>query len=674
MRKTLITAGFVILTILAASAQAVCKLDKKEFFKIPDTTSAETVAATTATTIKGQFYQGADPAYDFITTLYVRDPSSQTSPQNTSQEQFVKLFELVGYDNAAAIAKVNEFITKCTGPKEAGPGIYARSKKLLEEILAKAHGLSVGEKDSTNNNIIESFADCAPGAEGKLRVLKAELYREATITGWLVTIRKEILDVLSWEHCVREQLKKIVQIHVGSAFSIYAASEGWGIPEAETGTETKDIFASTKNTKIDDLVLIRFHKEFLDRYNILHIAKWVRMHVVASLNAAAREQGFVADNTNPIDTSSEKFESFNSLIANVYKEAGYNTPDVFLVDMDEDLSYKCVGISPKPRLMPIIIKLFNNGIITTEDEALKDLFIKYGTQGRGIKIFLEEQPGTASMLRRLAQSCEPFDRDMASIILLDLWGQDQSKVIKIIKELKKSSDQYETKTAATIINELVESGNRAVLELEAIMPAVVSVGDSYGGGTVFCVSQTADTSQCVTTGSGDYGLIMANEDQTNHDSSNHGVTWSSAYKEIGPSAQSMDNGAANTAAIIAAFPQDTSSNNAAHLCHSYRDPKEGHTDWYLPSKNELNKMYLYAKANNLIGEGCSGSKAGGVQCFVSGYDGPDNLLYWSSSEYSGYSGSSAWAQAFSNGYQGSGSKIGCYFGVRAVRAFNNSTI
>jgi hypothetical protein len=50
----------------------------------------------------------------------------------------------------------------------------------------------------------------------------------------------------------------------------------------------------------------------------------------------------------------------------------------------------------------------------------------------------------------------------------------------------------------------------------------VTVGDSYGGGTVFCVSQTADTTQCVTTGSGSYGLIMANTDQANYDSPNHG--------------------------------------------------------------------------------------------------------------------------------------------------------
>lgn len=200
----------------------------------------------------------------------------------------------------------------------------------------------------------------------------------------------------------------------------------------------------------------------------------------------------------------------------------------------------------------------------------------------------------------------------------------------------------------------------------------VSVGDSYGGGTVFCVSQTPDTSRCMTTGSGDYGLIMANQDQVNYDSNpNHGVTWSSVYSITG--ATSLDNGAANTATIIAALSGDNSTNNAAWLCHNYRD-QEGHTDWYLPSKNELNNMYLYAKDNNLIGKGCSGSKTGGVQCLLGGYS-SSYEEYWSSSEYFGSDyASSAWSQSFSYGLQSNNYKVNYYLGVRAIRAFNDSPI
>ena len=197
----------------------------------------------------------------------------------------------------------------------------------------------------------------------------------------------------------------------------------------------------------------------------------------------------------------------------------------------------------------------------------------------------------------------------------------------------------------------------------------VAVGDSYAGGTVFCVSDTEDTTQCKTEGSGNYGLVIANEDQVNFDSNpQHGITWSTAYSTI-PGAQSLDSGVANTAAIIAAFPKDNLSNNAAWLANSYRD-REGHTDWYLPSKNELNKIYLYAKANNLIGKGCSGSRPGGVQCLVGGYDG--NMYYWSSSEYSGHA-NYAWHQHFSNGRQTNRNK-NYHFAVRAVRAFNDLAI
>ena len=80
---------------------------------------------------------------------------------------------------------------------------------------------------------------------------------------------------------------------------------------------------------------------------------------------------------------------------------------------------------------------------------------------------------------------------------------------------------------------------------------------------------------------------------------------------------------------------------AASVCSSLT--LGGKTDWFLPSKDELNQMYLQ---RSIIGG------------FFSDY-------YWSSSQYSsGY----AWAQGFSNGNQDHHGKSGSYQ-VRCSRSF-----
>ncbi|NBW59983.1 MAG: DUF1566 domain-containing protein, partial [Crocinitomicaceae bacterium] len=72
----------------------------------------------------------------------------------------------------------------------------------------------------------------------------------------------------------------------------------------------------------------------------------------------------------------------------------------------------------------------------------------------------------------------------------------------------------------------------------------------------------------------------------------------------------------------------------------------GYSDWYLPSKDELNQVYLNRVA---------------IGGFVTVYYG-----YWSSTE----SGSTtAWCQNFLNGYQYTDDKSYSYGRVRAVRAF-----
>jgi hypothetical protein len=97
-------------------------------------------------------------------------------------------------------------------------------------------------------------------------------------------------------------------------------------------------------------------------------------------------------------------------------------------------------------------------------------------------------------------------------------------------------------------------------------------------------------------------------------------------------------GLANSNAIIA---QDGHTGSAAKLCRDYTGG--GLTDWFLPSKDELNELY----ARKAI------------------VDGFADDFYWSSSEYVD---DAAWFQDFFDGSQDYNAKIAPTY-VRAVRAF-----
>ena len=117
-----------------------------------------------------------------------------------------------------------------------------------------------------------------------------------------------------------------------------------------------------------------------------------------------------------------------------------------------------------------------------------------------------------------------------------------------------------------------------------------------------------------------HGLIAATADQTAADP--WGVTWTNFTDSlIGPSAQglALGTGRANTAAIVAqAIENQRCVEGAAYICDNL--VVNGFDDWYLPSKDELHKLYLlymkYAKA----GESGNFNPSGHYQ------------YYWSSSE------------------------------------------
>jgi len=92
-------------------------------------------------------------------------------------------------------------------------------------------------------------------------------------------------------------------------------------------------------------------------------------------------------------------------------------------------------------------------------------------------------------------------------------------------------------------------------------------------------------------------------------------------------------------------------NTAADYCAN--SSAQGYSDWFLPSKDELNQMYLYKTTIQLTD---------GVAAFSTTY-------YWSSSESnSKHDYDPAWGQYFINGFQ-YGYDKSSFYSVRAIRAF-----
>ncbi len=126
----------------------------------------------------------------------------------------------------------------------------------------------------------------------------------------------------------------------------------------------------------------------------------------------------------------------------------------------------------------------------------------------------------------------------------------------------------------------------------------VSIGEQYRGGIVFYVD-----------GTGQHGLVAANEDMRGHSSGKDEgyFTWS----------------------------------DAKAACN--RLVSNGYSDWFLPNRWQLNQLYL---------------RKDDVGGFADNY-------YWSSTEYGA---DYAWGQYFNNGAQNWGYKTNLDR-VRAVRAF-----
>lgn len=119
--------------------------------------------------------------------------------------------------------------------------------------------------------------------------------------------------------------------------------------------------------------------------------------------------------------------------------------------------------------------------------------------------------------------------------------------------------------------------------------------------------------------------------------------WSSIGTFIGATAQSPNDGQANTTAIVA--QGDVSG--AAYLCVNYTSG--GFTDWYLPATWELNQCYNAAIVVNIILGSTNGFQV---------------TAYWNSTEVT----NAEWYQDFIDGSMYWTGKT-ANFRVRAIRRF-----
>ncbi|GAH09113.1 unnamed protein product, partial [marine sediment metagenome] len=148
------------------------------------------------------------------------------------------------------------------------------------------------------------------------------------------------------------------------------------------------------------------------------------------------------------------------------------------------------------------------------------------------------------------------------------------------------AENFFTVAGATTDTNAADSGI-----VTAVFPetaAAVAVGESYGGGIVAYIFQDngIDPDDPGYVEGEQHGLIASAADLS------ASIYWHATNTGItGATATALGTGEENTDKIIALYGAET---NAARVCYDYINDDTGtgvYSDWYLPSKDELNKLW-----------------------------------------------------------------------------------
>ena len=250
----------------------------------------------------------------------------------------------------------------------------------------------------------------------------------------------------------------------------------------------------------------------------------------------------------------------------------------------------------------------------------------------------------------------------------------QTKITEI-GETPKISNIYSAPAPTPTVT-AVATASAPAAPAPTICTTACAVGDTGpGGGIIFYVNAAGFScgASYTTTGSPTGGLCKYLEAAPTSGAAawtDAGYAWSGdTSTQIGATAQgtAIGTGYANTLAIVG---QDATASKAGTISRAYRGPN-GLSDWYLPSKDELNQMCKWARAQAWTSDAtiCT---SGGTLNLGTGHGlnaaGFSSTAYWSSSEYNMW-GMFAQFQDFANGTATFDMKAAGVERVRPIRAF-----